>query len=322
LDALSLLAAVRVGFDRDELALLDAARAAGVTWESAGSALGYDAAGARQGASGRYRRLHARWPGFRSRTDRFGAAVDDGRPSAAEPLGSARSGARDLPTRVHAPASADPHLSDDRAAPDASRRLRADAARNSERILRAAREVYAERGPGAPLEEIARRAGVGIATLYRRFPSKGGLIRAALDQSVAEEISPAVEQALNDENPRRGLVTVLEAALSHTAREHNMLAAARHSGALTAEVSSRFFESQILLVRRAQQAGLLRADLVPDDVPRIMAMLFGVIWTMAPEGEGWLRYIALVLDALSPAAAHPLPPAVPLHMHQQESWPI
>ncbi len=74
------------------------------------------------------------------------------------------------------------------------RPLRADAARNAERILRAAREVYAELGPDAQMEVIASRAGVGERTLYRRFPTKGDLVRAVLDQSIAENLSPAIEK--------------------------------------------------------------------------------------------------------------------------------
>lgn len=194
---------------------------------------------------------------------------------------------------------------------DASRRLRADAVRNSERILRAARETYAEAGPDASLEDIARRAGVGIATLYRRFPDKGALVWAALDQSIAEVINPAMEQALSDDDPRRGLTTLLEAALSMVARERNTLAAAKNVGATVADVTTKFFESLTLLARRGQDAGLIRADLVSDDLHRIMVMLIGVLWTMDADSEGWRRYVALILDALSPVAAGPLPPAVP-----------
>ena len=73
------------------------------------------------------------------------------------------------------------------------RPLRADAARNAERILKAAREVYGELGPDAPIEAIARRAGVGERTLYRRFPTKAELVRAALDQCIAEDLTPTIE---------------------------------------------------------------------------------------------------------------------------------
>ncbi|MFJ2606152.1 TetR/AcrR family transcriptional regulator [Streptomyces sp. NPDC087425] len=193
-----------------------------------------------------------------------------------------------------------------------SRRLRADAARNSERILRAAREVYAENGPDAMLEDIARRAGVGIATLYRRFPNKEALVRAAFEQSMSEHLSPAIERALADEDTRQGLDTLLNAALSMMARERNILAAADLSGTLTAEVAAPFLDPLMLLVRRGQRSGALRADLVPDDVHRLMGMLIGVLWSIDPAGEGWRRYVALTLDALSPVGASPLPPVTPL----------
>ncbi|MFK0283176.1 TetR/AcrR family transcriptional regulator [Streptomyces sp. NPDC090499] len=195
---------------------------------------------------------------------------------------------------------------------DVPRRNQAVAARNRERILRAAREVYAESGPDAMLEDIARRAAVGIATLYRHFPNKEALVRAALQQSVSERLSPAIERAMDDDDPLQGLVTLLEAALAMTARERNTLAAAQNSGALTTEISAPFLDSLMLLVQRGQQAGAIRADLVPDDVQRIMGMLTSVLWNMDPETEGWRRYIALVLDALSPVNASPLPPVTPL----------
>lgn len=192
-----------------------------------------------------------------------------------------------------------------------SGQLRADAARNAERILRAAREVYADRGPDASLEEIARHAGVGNRTLYRRFPTKGELARAALDQSIAEDIAPAIQQAINDDDPLRGLATVLEAAMTVAAREHNLLMAARSAGRLTAEVYTPFYETLTLLTRRAQQQGQVRTDLEPDDLPRIVIMLVSVLWTMDPHTGGWRRYLALLLDALSPNANAPLPAAIP-----------
>ena len=205
---------------------------------------------------------------------------------------------------------------------DAGRGQRADATRNAGRILRATREVYAGYGPDAPLEEIARRAGVGIATLYRHFPNKADLVRAALEQSIAEKISPAIEQALEDDDPRRGLTVLLEAALSMVADEHATLAAARNSGALTASVAAPFRESLTVLTRRAQQAGAIRADIVPDDMPRIVTMLIGVLWTMPPRSDGWQGYLTLILDGLSPAGASALPPAVPLSTTEQGSFPI
>lgn len=205
---------------------------------------------------------------------------------------------------------------------DAARRLRADAARNFERILHAARESYADHGPDVPLDEIARRAGVGIATLYRRFPNKEAIARAALDQCLAEEISPVIEKALGDDDPRRGLTTVLEAAMSMAGREPRTLAAAKHAGALSPKISGSFLDALTRLAHRAQRAGRLRADLVPDDLHRIVVMLLSVLWTMDLPGEGWRRYVTLVLDGLSPVGASVLPPAVPLsRLLRQENWP-
>lgn len=195
---------------------------------------------------------------------------------------------------------------------DSGRRLRTDAARNAERILRTARLVFADLGPDAPLEEIARRADVRIRTLFNHFPSKAELVRAALDQSVTEDLTPAVERALADSDPLHGLVGLIDAAMGLAARELNTLAAARHAGTLTAEVYAPFYESLTTLAQRAQNAGLLRADLVPDDLPRFMAMLTSTLWTMNPRTDGWRRYLELMFEGLTPAAAKPLSSPVTL----------
>jgi AcrR family transcriptional regulator len=203
----------------------------------------------------------------------------------------------------------------------ADRPLRADAARNPERILYAAREIYGELGPEAPIEAIARRAGVGERTLYRRFPAKGDLVRAALDQSIAEGLIPAIEDARRVENPLRGLVQLIEAAMSLAAREHHLLTAARTAGSLTWDVSAPLDEALNELARRGQQAGLVRDDLVADDLPRLIAMLHSVLFTMESTGDGWRRYVALILDAISTGDRQSLPEAVPLEFAPaSSSW--
>lgn len=208
-------------------------------------------------------------------------------------------------------------------ATDSERLLRTDAARNAERILCSAREVFAERGPDAQLDEIAQHAGVGIRTLYRRFPNKAVLSKAALEQGIAEYIAPAIEQALLDDDSLRALNSVIDAAMSLAAREHNTLAAARRAGAVLSDTIGPYYASLTLLTRRAQEAGSIRADLVPDDLPRILAMLFSLLWTMDPASDGWRRYLSLILDGLSPAAATPLPDPVPLRpSSQSRNWPI
>lgn len=204
----------------------------------------------------------------------------------------------------------------------ADRPLRADAARNMERILRAAREIYAEQGADAPVESIARRAGVGERTLYRRFPTKGDLVRAALDQSVAEDLTPAIEDALRSDDPLRGLVQLIEAAIALAAREHNLLTAAHRVGSLTPELSTPLYEALKELARQAQQAGLVRSDLVADDLPRLIAMLHSVLWTMDSTSDGWRRYVALIVDAISTSERHPLPPAAAIRYAPESGWPL
>lgn len=203
------------------------------------------------------------------------------------------------------------------------RPLRADAARNVERILRAAREVYGELGPDAPVEAVARRAGVGERTLYRRFPTKADLVRAALDQSIAEDLTPVIESAGRARDPLRGLTQLIEAAISLGAREHSLLTAARRAGSLTSDVSVSLNAALAELAREGQRVGSIRPDLVTDDLPRLVAMLFGVLSTMETGSEGWRRYVALVVDAISVDQRRPLPPAAALRYEVgPNSWPL
>jgi AcrR family transcriptional regulator len=90
--------------------------------------------------------------------------------------------------------------------------MRADARRNQEQLLGAARELVAERGPGVPLEEVARQAGVGIATLYRRFPTREALLRAVVLDALSRT-RLAAERAAAVEGPFDALATYLRAAL-------------------------------------------------------------------------------------------------------------
>lgn len=203
----------------------------------------------------------------------------------------------------------------------ADRPLRADAARNAQRIVRAARDAYAELGPDVPMEVIAARAGVGERTLYRRFPTKGDLARAVIDQNIAETLTPAIEQALRSRNPMRGLADLIEAAIALGASEHHVLASALKAGTLT-DVSAQLDEALEELTRRAQDAGLVRADLAPEDLPRIIAMLNSVLPTMDPASDGWRRYVLLMLDAMSTQTPRKLPRAVAIQYQPRlEDWP-
>src|SRR5690242_766261 len=102
--------------------------------------------------------------------------------------------------------------------------LRADARRNQERLLVAARAVFAERGIDAPMATVARRAGVGVATLYRRFPNRDALVRAAFAQQMATCTRVFVE-ALADPDPWRGFRRLVEAVCELQREERGFPAA-------------------------------------------------------------------------------------------------
>jgi AcrR family transcriptional regulator len=209
-------------------------------------------------------------------------------------------------------------------ATEVDRRARSDAVRNADRIVRAARLVFADQGPEAQLSAVAERAGVGERTLYRHFPTKSALLRAALDQSIGDDLSPAIERWVQNRDALQGLAELVDAAISLGAREHCLLEAARKAGALTDDVSSPLYGALHSLMSRAQADGLLRPDLVPDDLPRIIAMLHSVLWTMDPTSGGWRRYLDLVLDAISTAPDKRTLRAAPelRVMSATDNWPI
>src|SRR3954467_14909498 len=99
--------------------------------------------------------------------------------------------------------------------------LRADAARNRAAIVEAARAVFAEQGLDAPLDEIAKRAGTGNATLYRRFPARSDLVAAVFAERMAAHVE-AVEAALNDDDPWNGFACYIRAVVAMQARDRGI----------------------------------------------------------------------------------------------------
>jgi AcrR family transcriptional regulator len=191
-----------------------------------------------------------------------------------------------------------------------ARPLRADAARNRTRVLDAARSAFAEAGLDVGVEEIARRAGVGKGTLYRRFPTKEALVRAIFDDILeeVERLSAEVAGQPAGDAFARFLST---AALMQASNQgfYDVVAQRLGAAALTDEQRTRFLAAIARPLRRAQDDGAVRTDLVPEDV-QIMLRMLGATTRAAPDGsamdEHWPRYLALLLDAVRPAAATPL----------------
>ena len=180
-------------------------------------------------------------------------------------------------------------------------RLRADAERNRVALLAAAREVFSEHGLDASLDEIARRAGVGNATLYRRFPTRQDLIAAVFADRKATQVDLA-ERALQDSDPWSGFVGYVTGLceLQSTNRGLGELLVTVNfdDDERIAQLRATAQRQSRELIRRAQEAGALRTDF---DLPDLMLLLManaGVI-QRAPEPEAWRRQLALVLDGLA-----------------------
>jgi AcrR family transcriptional regulator len=192
----------------------------------------------------------------------------------------------------------------------AGRSLRRDAERNRQRVLRAAAEVFRERGLDATLDDVAHRAGVGVGTVYRRFSDKETLV-AELFQERVDELVSAAEKACEADDPWSGFLSYLEFVATTMAGDlglRQMLLFATYGRDQVACLREQVRPVVERLVIRAQEAGSLRADFSPSDVPMITAMLASAAEYAAPVQPGiWRRYLALILDGLRPEGATPLP---------------
>jgi AcrR family transcriptional regulator len=193
-------------------------------------------------------------------------------------------------------------------------RLRSDAARNVERIVDAAHVVFSTSGRAASMDDVAAAAGVGIATVYRRFPTKQDLLRTVLESRWDELIDAALRRAEQEAEPREALRLALEGAVLFMASDPVMVSAASDLGLMTMDLARRFCDPVAEILRRGQRDGTFRPDLVQDDIPRLVLMLFGTLPSFAPGSDGWRRYLDLMLDSVA-AGTTELAPPTPVHDH-------
>ncbi|QFU93713.1 TetR/AcrR family transcriptional regulator [Amycolatopsis sp. YIM 10] len=149
---------------------------------------------------------------------------------------------------------------------------RADAARNRERILAAAEEVFAEQGANASTEEVARRAGVAIGTVFRHFPAKADLLTAILKNLLEELEAEAGYLACRDENHATGLFTFFRSVLEQAAAKRTVVEALDVRIDL-GEVFTDFRDQVELLLHRAQAVDAVRLEIEVDEVLALMAAL-------------------------------------------------
>jgi AcrR family transcriptional regulator len=185
-------------------------------------------------------------------------------------------------------------------APIHDKPLRRDAQRNREKLLAAAVELFAERGTEGSLEEVAKRAGVGIGTLYRHFPTRDALVEAAYRNEVAQ-LRAAADEMLAELPPDRALEVWMRRFVEYGTAKRGMrdaLQSIAGSGSdLFADTRGQVTESVAVLLRAGAEAGTLRSDVEAEDVLRAM----GAIWLVA-DGDDWaedaLRVLRLVMDGL------------------------
>lgn len=197
-----------------------------------------------------------------------------------------------------------------------ARPLRKDAERNRERILEAARELFAERGLGVTLNDVAHHAGVGVATVYRRFPDKEVLIDM-LFQEHLDAWARIFEEGLADPDPWHAVVSVHERALELWAGNRGLkeiLLGSPQATRRAARQRAQLHPLAAKLIERAQAAGVVRGDAETQDFGVALLML-GAVMDAAQDLEPdlWRRYLHITFQGLRPEGAplEPLPVAAP-----------
>jgi AcrR family transcriptional regulator len=180
-------------------------------------------------------------------------------------------------------------------------RLRADAERNRAALLHAAREIFGEHGLDASLDEIARRAGVGNATLYRRFPSRRDLIAEVFAGQMTEWVELA-DRSLSDPDPWLGFVAYVTRVCEMQATDRGLSDLLVNSSfdddERLAQLRATAQRGAVEVIERAQRAGSLRADLTRLDVRMLMMANAGVA-TRSPDPHAWRRHLLLFLEGVA-----------------------
>ncbi len=204
------------------------------------------------------------------------------------------------------------------------RALRADAERNRRRILDAARKVFAEHGLGVGVDAVARAAGVGVGTLYRRFPTKQDLLAAVIEDGVCR-LADAVDQIESEDDPWQAFEDTVRAFAETIARDrgfYEVIHGTPEFIPIARESKERLLGTVGRILSRAQEAGVVRDDVVADDIAVLSQVAARMPrWRLDAQPELWTRYLALALDGMRPAAANPLPhePPVPAPAAMQKT---
>jgi len=184
---------------------------------------------------------------------------------------------------------------------EGDRPLRRDAALNREKILRAAREVFGQHGLRVTLDDVARHAGVGVGTVYRRFPDKETLVRALFEQDLGIRQASA-ERALAHPDPWEGFADFLMemgADLAENRGLQEVIMLGSHSSEPIETMRGGMLPFLEALIQRAQESGDLRAEITPSDIPVVVQMLSAASqFTQGKRPEVWRRYFEIILNGI------------------------
>lgn len=183
----------------------------------------------------------------------------------------------------------------------AVRQLRADARRNRERILEAAKAVFGEEGADAQMDDVARRAGVGVGTVYRHFPNKDVLMGELVTEKF-KGFTEAAQDALAVEDGWEGFSDLLHRTAEHMAENVALQDALRTTGkAFEYAEPARLELNDVIdkLVKRAQRQGTMRKDFRADELGMLMGGLCASMSGPLPaEQQNWQRHLEILLDGL------------------------
>jgi AcrR family transcriptional regulator len=186
-------------------------------------------------------------------------------------------------------------------AAETDRPLRADARRNREKIVNAARQIVAEQGAAAQIDDVARLAGVGVGTVYRHFPNKDALMGELVRMCVVECTNVALECASIDDGWEAfaGLIRrSCERMAQDAAMRRTWQAADDEAVAYAAPAKVHLHDAAEVLIDRAHASGQLRADFTVDDMGGLMCGLGAAIDAMPEPDERWRRLVEFALDGL------------------------
>lgn len=189
----------------------------------------------------------------------------------------------------------------------AKRTLRADAFESITRILTAARTVFAADDGSGTLNRIAAEAGVGIATVYRHFPTREALAKAVYDDLFTTEVVPLISEFERSDAPREVLLDMAENLLTALGRQRGLVLSLGNMADVTAELFTRNLDTIAPAVIRAQHVGNLRPDLHATDIPNLLAMVISGLQGTNLDRRTRRRYLSLLLDGLNPTGAQQLP---------------